>query len=179
MPENNEEQRNAKLNAIAQAESTVRQLQESDPIGRVVVHVPANPAGWANSPADAVLRDGDVLMIPTKTNYILVDGQVFNPTAVGYIPGHSARWYLSQAGGLTPIADKKAVFVVRADGSVIGSKNNSGLFAGDPLAAALRPGDTIIVPEKALKVGGPSFANVIQAGQLAASVALAVAYIHP
>jgi protein involved in polysaccharide export with SLBB domain len=87
---------------------------------------------------------------------------------------------LSQAGGLTPIADKKGVFVIRADGSVIAAKNNSdSWFSGDPLSAALRPGDTIVVPEKAPKVGGPNWQLLMQSAQVASSVALAVAYIHP
>jgi len=105
---------------------------------------------------------------------------VFNPTAVSYRPGRSARWYLSQAGGFTGLANKKAVFVIRGDGSVLAAKNNSGEFwTGDPLGATLRPGDTIVVPELAPRIGGHNWQNLFQAGQLAASAALAVAYIHP
>jgi hypothetical protein len=36
-----------------------------------------------------------------------------------------------------------------------------------------------VVPEKSPKVGGPNFSTVLQAAQLATSIALAVAYIHP
>jgi protein involved in polysaccharide export with SLBB domain len=109
-----------------------------------------------------------------------VNGQVFNPTAINYQPGLSAKWYLSQAGGLTPLADKKAVFVIRADGSVISAKNNgSGWWSGDPMNSTLRAGDTIVIPEKALKVGGPNWVQLMQAAQVASSIALAVTYIHP
>jgi len=81
---------------------------------------------------------------------------------------------------LTPLADKKAVFVIRADGSVIAAKNNSsGWWAGDPLSAGLRPGDVVIVPEKTPKIGGRNWSTVMQSAQLASSLALAVAYIHP
>ena len=119
-------------------------------------------------------------MIPKKANYVMVNGQVFNPTAVSYRPGHSAKWYLSQSGGVTPIADKKAVFVIRGDGSVISAMNNgNGWFSGDPLSAVLRPGDSIVVPEKAPKIGSRNWATVMQAVQVASSVALSVAYIHP
>jgi hypothetical protein len=87
---------------------------------------------------------------------------------------------LSQAGGLTPIADKKAVFVIRADGSVLSAKNNGGgFFSGDPLSATLRPGDSIVVPEKTPKIGGTNWTAIMQTAQVASSVALAVAYIHP
>src|SRR5437879_5617705 len=80
--------------------------------------------------ADVPLRDGDVLLIPKKANYVTVSGQVFNPTAISYRPGRSARWYLNQSGGLTQLADKEGVFVIRADGAVIAAKNNSGWWAG-------------------------------------------------
>jgi protein involved in polysaccharide export with SLBB domain len=110
----------------------------------------------------------------------MISGQVYNPTAVGYRPSHSARWYLSQAGGLTPLADKKAVFVVRADGSVIASKNNSsGWFSGDPLGATLRPGDSVVVPEKVPKIGNKGWTNTLQTAQVLSSIAIAIAYIHP
>lgn len=180
LPEGDPNQKNAKLNAIAQTDSTISQLSKSPPIGRVVIHITSDISQWRNTATDITLRDGDVLMIPKKANVVVVSGQVFNPTAISAHPGRSAKWYLSQAGGLTPIADKKGVFVVRADGSVISSKNNSnGWWSGDPMGAALRPGDMIIVPEKTPKIGGANWVAVMQTAQVASSIALAVAYIHP
>jgi polysaccharide biosynthesis/export protein len=180
LPENDADQKNAKVTAISQSEATLTELATHDPVGRVVVHIQGDINKWKNTSADLTLHDGDVLMIPKNPSTVLVTGQVFNPTAISQQGGRSARWYLSQAGGLTPMADRKAVFVIRADGSVIAAKNNnSGWWSGDPLSASLRPGDTVVVPEKAPKVGGPNFTTVMQAAQLASSVALAVAYIKP
>jgi protein involved in polysaccharide export with SLBB domain len=179
LPEGTQDEKNAKLNALAQADVTLTQLVESEPIGRVVIHTPTGTNAWKGTDADVALRDGDVLVVPKKANYVLVNGQVFNPTAVNFRPGFSAKWYLSQAGGLTPMADKKGVFVIRADGSVIASKNNgSGWWSGDPLDATLRAGDSVVVPEKPPKIGGPNWVTIMQAAQLASSVALAAAYIH-
>jgi protein involved in polysaccharide export with SLBB domain len=165
---------------LAQTDSTLNQLSANPPIGRVVIHIQSDIQEWKDTPADIVMRDGDELVIPKKPSIVSVNGQVFNPTAITAQSGRSARWYLSQAGGLTPIADKKGVFVVRADGSVIAAKNNNGgWWSGDPLNAALRPGDTIVVPEKAPKIGGVNWTAIMQTAQVASSVALAVAYIHP
>jgi len=180
LPETDADQKSAKLTAIAETETTITQLQSTAPIGRVVIHITPEMKNWRGTPADIAMRDGDTLVIPKKAEFVMVSGQVYNPTAVGYRPGHSAKWYLSQSGGITQVADKKAVFVVRADGSVIASKNNSGgLFSGDPLSATLRPGDSIVVPEKAPKIGSRSWQNTLQTAQLLSSIAVAVAYIHP
>jgi protein involved in polysaccharide export with SLBB domain len=180
LPESDADQRNAKLAAIAETETTITQLQSIAPIGRVVIHITPEMKHWQSTPADISMRDGDTLVVPKKAEFVMVSGQVYNPTAVGYRPGHSAKWYLSQAGGITQVADKKAVFVVRADGSVIASKNNSGgLFSGDPLSTTLRPGDSIVVPEKAPKIGSRNWQNTLQTAQLLSSIAVAVAYIHP
>ncbi|HEV2183448.1 MAG TPA: SLBB domain-containing protein, partial [Candidatus Acidoferrales bacterium] len=180
LPEADADQKNSKLTAIAETETTLQQLQANPPIGRVVVHVQPDLKEWRDTARDVPVRDGDILLVPKKTGYVMVNGQVFNATAISYQPGRSAKWYLSQAGGLTPLADKKAVFVIRADGSVIAAKNNtSGWWMGDPLGTTLRAGDSVIVPEKAPKIGGRSWQTTLQAAQVASSVALAVAYIHP
>jgi protein involved in polysaccharide export with SLBB domain len=179
LPETDTDMRNAKLTALGETETTIQQLQMNPPLGRVVIHIQKDLANWRDKNADVMVRDGDVLIIPKKADYITVNGQVFNPTAVSYRPGRSANWYLSQAGGMTQLANKKAVFVIRADGSVLAAKNNSGFWSGDPLDSALRPGDSIVVPEVAPRIGTRNWQNLFQAGQLAASAALAVAYIHP
>ena len=180
LPEGTTEQRNNKLNAIAQTDAAITQLSENPPIGRVVIHIQSDVGKWRNTPADVALRDGDVLTIPKKANVVTVNGQVFNPTAITAQSGRSAKWYLSQAGGPTPLADKKDVFVIRADGSVLSAKSNGGgWFSGDPLNTPLRPGDAVMVPEKTPKIGGPNWQLIMQTAQVASSVALAVAYIHP
>jgi protein involved in polysaccharide export with SLBB domain len=180
LPENDVDQRNAKLTAISATETTLTQLESTTPLGRLVIHIEPNVNSWKHTVSDVQLRKGDVLVVPKKANYVMVGGQVFNPTAVSYRPGRSAKWYLSQSGGLAPLADKKAVFVIRADGSVLAAQNNgNGWFAGDPMKAVLKPGDSIVVPEKAPKIGGKNWAVLLQSAQVASSVALAVAYIHP
>jgi protein involved in polysaccharide export with SLBB domain len=182
LPEGDADQKNAKLTAIAQAETALQNLEATAPVGRVVVHMPSNikdPDSLAKTSADVILQDGDELIIPKKTNYVMVGGQVYNPIAVNYAVGKSARWYLSQAGGITQIGDKNAAFVIRADGSVLSAKNNSNLWSGDPLNAVLKPGDSIVVPEKAPKIAPRNWPQILQAAQMASSVALTVAYIHP
>jgi protein involved in polysaccharide export with SLBB domain len=105
---------------------------------------------WEGTPNDVVLRSGDTLVIPKAPNFVLVSGAVYDETAVTYRPGKSAKWYLTQAGGPTQLADKKSIFVIRADGSIVSGQSSDGWFLGSPLNSALRPGDMVVVPEEAV-----------------------------
>jgi protein involved in polysaccharide export with SLBB domain len=171
------EERLAKSATLQQWHATLEQLQNVPPTGRLVIHISRDVRRWANTPADLEVRAGDTLFIPKSANYVMVNGQVYNPTAITYRPGKSAGWYLRQAGGPTNLASRKALFVVRADGSVVGGKGSSDWFTGNVLSAELRPGDMVFVPEKALG-GPPIWKNALQAAQLLSSVAVAVSVGH-
>ena len=179
LPENDQDQKNLKLTAIAQTDTTLAQLETHLPVGRVVLNATLDEKSFDRVAAETPLTNGDVIRVPKKPHYVMVQGQVFNPTAVGYVSGRSANWYLSQAGGLTELADKKAMFVIRADGSVLAAKNNHTAWSGDPMDAVLMPGDVIVVPEKAPKVAARNWTTLMQSAQVATSVALAVAYLKP
>ena len=168
MPENTPAEKQAKQTALEQYHTTIEELSANPPIGRVSLGISANIARWRNTSADIEVRTGDTLIIPKRPSYILVTGQVFNPTAIAYRPGKSAAWYLGQAGGVTLLGDKKGAFVIRANGSVISSKGS--LWSGNSFGAALQPGDSVVVPEKA--IGGPrDWAVIFSAAQVASSVA--------
>jgi polysaccharide biosynthesis/export protein len=172
------DQRLSAESAFVQWQTTLTDLVNSPPTGRVTIQIASDMHSWQNTPRDITLRAGDILVVPKRPSYVLVQGQVYGPTAVAYRPGKSARWYLFQAGGPTNMANKKATFVIRADGTVIGS-HDSFWAAGEGLNVALRPGDTVVVPEKAL--GGPPiwktiFANAQVVSSIATSAILASAY---
>ncbi len=171
------EQKLAKDATIEQWHATLDELQNTPPAGRLVIHISKNIAKWANTPADIEVRAGDTVLIPKTPTYVVVNGQVYNPTAISYRPGKNAGWYLRQAGGPTNMANKKAVFVVRGDGSVVGGKGSGEWFTGDVLSAELRPGDMVFVPEKALG-GTQVWKNTLQVAQLMSSVAIAVSVLH-
>ncbi|MFZ0461988.1 MAG: SLBB domain-containing protein [Candidatus Acidiferrales bacterium] len=146
------DQKAAQETAYQQWQTALQDLADSPPIGRVTIQISSNVNSWKNTSRDIAVRAGDTLIIPKRPSYVMVQGQVYNATAVSYRPGRSAKWYLSQAGGPTNLANKRATFVIRADGTVIGS-HGSSLWMGGGLDQSLQPGDTVVVPEKAL--GGP------------------------
>jgi protein involved in polysaccharide export with SLBB domain len=161
----------AKLSAGAafiQWQSTLDELAGSPPTGRVTIQVSANIKEWANTTRDLTVRDGDVLVVPKRPSYVLVQGQVYGPTAVAYRPGKSARWYLMQAGGPTNMANKKATFVVRANGTVVGN-HSSFWTSGDGMNVPLQPGDVVVVPERALG-GPPIWKTLFQNAQILSSI---------
>jgi protein involved in polysaccharide export with SLBB domain len=170
LPETDPDKKKAKDMALEQWQIALEQLSSNPPSGRLAVRISPDIKRWKNTVADVEVRAGDTIEIPKTPSYVMVTGQVFNPTAVSYRPGRSAEWYLSQSGGPTQLANKKAIFVIRADGSVLGAK--AALWSGDSLGAALRPGDTVVVPERAIG-GGIQWQTVFLAAQIASSVASA------
>jgi polysaccharide export outer membrane protein len=171
LPETDPRQKQAKEMALQQYQATLTELSANAPTGRVAIRISSDIGRWKNTAADIEVRAGDTLVVPKKPGQVMVTGQVFNPTAVSYRPGRSAKWYLSQSGGPTQLANKKAIFVIRADGSVVGT--NDGLWGGNSMEAVLQPGDTVVVPEKAVG-GGIQWQTVFLAAQVASSVASAV-----
>ncbi|MGA8153335.1 MAG: SLBB domain-containing protein [Terriglobales bacterium] len=171
IPEQSQQDILAKQAAIQQFQITLQKLQNTPPQGRLVIHISSNVQRWANTSTDIQVRAGDTIYIPKRPSVVLVDGSVYNPTGVTYKPGKSAGWYLKQAGGPTETANKKGVFVIRADGSVAGG--SGGLFSGGAEAAEMRPGDIVVVPEKVITISR-AWTNTFQTAQILSAVAIAV-----
>jgi polysaccharide export outer membrane protein len=173
IPEQSQEDILAKRAAVEQYQVTLQKLQNAPPQGRMVVHISSDPKHWMNTSYDVQVRAGDTIHVPKKPSTVLVDGAVYNPTAVTFKPGKSAGWYLSQAGGPTGTANKKGVFVIRADGSVAGGP--SGFFGGGAESAAMQPGDMVVVPEKIFTISR-AWQNTATAAQIVTAIAIAASY---
>jgi protein involved in polysaccharide export with SLBB domain len=161
--------------SMAQKQQVLANLKSTPPSGRLVIHIPNDMSHWENTPADPEVRAGDVLVIPKRPNFVVITGQVYNPAAIGYTPHKNAGWYLRKAGGATELANKKSIFIVRADGSVIGN-TSSGFWKGSTLSTIMMPGDTIVVPDKILG-GGGIWRNLLATAQLASSVSIAASVL--
>ena len=173
IPEANQQDVLAKQAAVEQFEATLQKLKSAPPQGRMVVHISSNLKHWMNTSADVQVRAGDTVYIPKRPSVVLVDGAVYNPTGITFKSGKSAGWYLSQAGGPTGTANKRGVFVIRADGSVAGGPG--GLFGGGAESAAMRPGDMVVVPEKVFTVSR-AWQNTATAAQIVTAIAISASY---
>jgi protein involved in polysaccharide export with SLBB domain len=150
-------------------------LKQLQPNGRMLIHVSSQIEKWQNTQADVEVRPGDTLYIPKKPTFVMVAGQVYNPIAITFSTGKHAGWYLKQAGGPTTLANKKEIFVVRANGTVVG-RSSGEWWSGNVLSTTLQAGDTIFVPEKG--AGSGIFKNVSQTISLLSGAAVAVSVIR-
>ena len=64
------------------------------------------------------VADGDIIMIPEKTDVVEVKGAVYNPGLISFSKGRSVNQYIRLAGGITPDANKNHLIVIYANGSV-------------------------------------------------------------
>lgn len=154
-----------------QRQRLIDRLKQAEPNGRLVIRISPNLQEWENTFADIEVRPGDTLYVPKQPNFIVVDGQVYNPSAITFSPGKKAGWYLRQAGGPTEFANRKDIFIVRANGSVVG--RSSGFFwGGGVLNVKMNPGDTVVVPEK-VATGSPFWRDLAQSAQVVSAIAIA------
>jgi protein involved in polysaccharide export with SLBB domain len=125
--------------ATTQGYAVVARLRSIQPIGRIVLELKPDSRGLDAVP-DLPLEDGDRFVVPRVPSTVAVEGQVYSANAFVYVRGRRERDYLKQAGGPDRNADKKRMFILRADGSVFSRQY------GDVAKANMFPGDTIVVP---------------------------------
>lgn len=135
-------------------ERLVKKLRTSKSTGRIAIQLPEQIKKLVGSTENIILEDGDKVNIPSQPSTIHIIGQVNNPNTIVYAKNYTLIDYLNFAGGLTPHADEDNIYIYRANGRVVPSKNLSapkrswltGRYAND-YETSIEPGDTILVPE--------------------------------
>jgi protein involved in polysaccharide export with SLBB domain len=150
----------------------LRQLRAT---GRIVLEVKPNSNGVESIP-DLPLQDDDRFVVPSTPASVNVVGAVYDQSSFIYRHDSRVGDYLRLAGGPNREADKRHIFIIRADGSVYSRETANGLWGNNFEAVRLTPGDSIIVPEKVI---GPSFVrNFINWSQVFSQLALGAAAIN-
>ena len=90
-----------------------------------------------------LLLDNDRIVVPRNPNAISVFGEVLNPIAMEYKKNLSLNSAINNAGGYQQYADKRRVYVIKANGII--QKASRNIFVRN---IKLEPGDTIVVPRK-------------------------------
>ena len=125
-------------------QTLISQLRDTKPVGRLVINVSRVMTGRVGGPEDVLLRDGDKLLVPKKTQEITILGEVQSPTSHVFQAGLTRDDYIAKSGGVTQKADRRRIYIVRANGDVI-TGQRSGWFRRSQ-SIEMHPGDTIIVP---------------------------------
>ena len=92
---------------------------------------------------DILLREGDILSVPEKSNIIKISGEVMYPVSMSYEKGKNLSYYIHHAGGYSTNASKRKVYGINANGSVVKLSSNS--------VRDIEPGMEIVVPQKSAK----------------------------
>lgn len=114
-----------------------------DNVGINLVDALNNPSGYNN----IVLKEGDILTVPTYNNTVTISGAVYYPNTTTFVPDQRLKDYIAKGGGYTKAARKKP-FVIYMNGTV--ATNNP----------PIEPGCQIVVPTKPAK-NGSSLGDII------------------
>jgi protein involved in polysaccharide export with SLBB domain len=87
-----------------------------------------------NVQSDVLLENGDIIVIPEKTDTVMVDGEVESPQALKFDPAATRAEYIALAGGPTERGQTQRTIIKRLSGRLVLDPN-----------AAVMPGDELIV----------------------------------
>ena len=135
--------------SVASQRELVNRLREIRATGRIVLHIEPFRSDVSSLP-DLPLEDGDRFVVPPIPSTVGIVGAVYDPNSFLYIPHRHAGEYLQSAGGPHRNADRRQMFIIRADGSVVSRQYvNHTLWTDDRFGReVIYPGDTIVVPEQ-------------------------------
>lgn len=119
----------------------IKNIEQTKALGRMVIDLRT----IINKPRqfDFELGDGDTLEIPRFKPSVTVVGEIQHPTSHFFDEKLSVNDYVDMSGGTKETADKKRIYVVKANGRVY-TPSSSAWFRSK--TQSLAPGDTIIVP---------------------------------
>ncbi len=149
------------LQTLNAKKEMLEKLKQAEPTGRMIINI-SEAILMPSGDNDLELRPGDRLVVGKRPDSVFVIGEVYNPNAIIHRAGGDVGDYLNLVGGITGNADKKQLYIVRADGTVISKKQEKfGLFNWDSSShrwgfgsfksIEMEPGDTIIVPKKVMQ----------------------------
>ena len=91
-----------------------------------------------------LLKADDKVYVLNKDNSVSVQGAVQESTAMSFVPGQKAGYYIQSAGGFTDFAKKNKLYVIYQNQSIKAMKT----FLFFKQYPKLQPGATVVVPQK-------------------------------
>ena len=119
-----------------------KELKESEPNGRVVIDLFDEKAMES-----LIIKDGDTLTIPEKSEHIYIYGEVSYEGALKFDYTKSLEFYINKSGGFKTTADEKAIYVLQPNGDTERVSISRNIFQNNPNKnIKLHPGSIIFVP---------------------------------
>ena len=117
-------------------------LKNTIPNGRVVIDIMDE-----SSSESLVLKDGDRITIPEKSDHIYIYGEVNFEGALKFVKAEDLNFYISKSGGFKENADEEAIYVLHPNGDTQKATLTKSLFQNSPSdKMVLYPGSVIFVP---------------------------------
>ncbi|MEW6506548.1 MAG: SLBB domain-containing protein [Bacteroidota bacterium] len=113
-----------------------------------------------NDESKFIVKEGDIILIPAKFDYVYVFGQVAKTGFVKYNSGKDYKYYLDMAGGLTERARN-------SDETVVIKKKEKNWITEQKEKLSIEPGDYIYVPKDVPK---STWFYLSRAGEIASIV---------
>ncbi|MDQ3037163.1 MAG: polysaccharide biosynthesis/export family protein, partial [Myxococcota bacterium] len=135
----------------------VQEARHVEPLGIVVTST-------GGRQVNVILEDGDVIVVPARTNVVRVVGEVMMSQAVMYRPDLRVDDYARMAGGYTERANTGHIIVRRANAEI-------EVGGGD---LVIHPGDELIIPPE---VDDKWLQNGIDLAQVVYQLAVAAAVV--
>ena len=126
----------------------LEELKKSDITGRVKAEFNIDVIK-ASPMTDTNLDDGDEIIIPTLTQQVYIYGEINNPGAIRYKPGHTINEYIINSGGQLESGDIENIFVIHPNGEINRISNARLSFLNSRSNDILiYPGSVIYIPRK-------------------------------
>lgn len=115
----------------------VKRARAVEPLGQVVISNKDN--------LDKIyLEDGDRVVIPKRSNIVVIQGEVNIPNAIAYRENYTIDDYIRVCGGYGDRANKEKVLLLKANGEV-SQYSSGGFFGGGASSPRVEAGDSILV----------------------------------
>ncbi len=93
---------------------------------------------------DLRLQDGDVVILPSRTDVVIVAGEVLNPGGLAHAPGLTIKGYIARAGGFAAHANEGRFVLRHRDGSGEVADGNTRPQPGDEIVVLPKVGSSFL-----------------------------------
>lgn len=165
--------------SAAATQAQLLRLSQVQPNGRIALELTPDVSTIDALP-DIPLENADRVIVPPRPGFVTVVGAVVNNNAFLWRDGRTAGDYLRIAGA-DEAADTSAMFILRADGTVMSPGESRGIFGRTSVdGEVMHPGDALIVPNQLdFETWGRAFTrNMKDWTQILANFGLGVAAIN-